>query len=113
MQSKPSGIPPTGRSGLSIAVAANNHAYAFGGVHDDEVDEENLESIFHNDLYLLEMENGRWVPITLHSKESKDNKKRRRRVKNDDDETEDCDEETEVVETLEKTTLSDDVIEVK
>lgn len=112
MQSKPSGIPPSGRSGLSIAVAANNHAYAFGGVHDDEVDDENLDSVFHNDLYLLEMENGRWVPITLHGKESKD-KKKRRRAKNETDETEECDEETEVVETLEKTTLSDDVTEVK
>lgn len=113
VQSKPSGIPPSGRSGLSIAVAANNHAYAFGGVHDDEVDDENLDSVFHNDLYLLEMENGRWVPITLHGKESKDSKKKRRRAKNETGETEECDEETEVVETLEKTTLSDDVTEVK
>lgn len=113
VQVKPTGIPPSPRSGFSIAVSANNHAYAFGGVHDEDNDEENLVSIFHSDLYLLDMENGRWLPITLHGKESKDIKRRRRKAKDEQDDTGECNDETEVIETLENTSITDEASEAE
>jgi len=112
VQIKPSGIQPSVRSGFSITVASNNHAYAFGGVQDDDPDEENLISVFHNDLYLLELDKGRWLPVTVHGKDSNEVRKRRRKAK-ETGELEECDEETEIMETLESTTISDDPAEVE
>lgn len=103
IQVKPSGISPSARSGFCIAVGSNNQAYAFGGVKDDDTDEESLSSIFHNDLYLLELEHGRWLPITLHGKDSKDIKRKRRKVKNTGEEIAD---EEEVMEILQHTKIS-------
>lgn len=110
VQAKPTGILPSPRGGFSIAVSANNHAYAFGGVQDEDADEESLTSVFHNDLYFLELENGRWGPITLHGKESKD--RRRRRKAKDGGEIGECDDETDDLETLENTSISDDAAQV-
>ncbi|GBN89504.1 hypothetical protein AVEN_198665-2-1, partial [Araneus ventricosus] len=115
VQVKPSGIPPSARSGLSIAVAPNNRAYVFGGVHDEDPDEENLASVFHNDLYALELDTGRWFPINLRGKKSRGGRKRHKRTRNDaggGEEEDDDDESEEVVETLKKTTLTDDADEV-
>ncbi|KAF8771893.1 Kelch domain-containing protein 4 [Argiope bruennichi] len=116
LQVKPSGIPPSARTGLSIAVAPNNRAYVFGGVHDDEVDEENLLSMFHNDLYALELDTGRWFPINLRGKKSRGGRKRHKRSRNAAaaaaSSSEDDDESEEVVEVLKKTTLADDVEEI-
>ncbi|GFY63260.1 kelch domain-containing protein 4 [Trichonephila inaurata madagascariensis] len=106
-QVKPSGIPPSIRCGISMAVAPNNLAYCFGGVYDDDVDEEDLNSLFHNDLYVLEMEKGRWLPVTLHGKSSRTTRKKRRKVR-DDDMEEDYDESEKVAESLEKAKLGDD-----
>lgn len=109
-QVKPSGIPPSIRCGISMAVAPNNLAYVFGGVHDDDMDEEDLNSLFHNDLYVLEMDKGRWLPVTLHGKSSRMMRKRRRKVKDDDMDLneEDYDESEEVAESLENTKLEED-----
>ncbi|GFW78991.1 kelch domain-containing protein 4 [Trichonephila clavipes] len=90
-----------------MAVAPNNLAYCFGGVYDDDVDEEDLNSLFHNDLYVLEMEKGRWLPVTLHGKSSRTTRKKRRKVR-DDDMEEDYDESEKVAESLEKAKLGDD-----
>ncbi|GFQ90610.1 kelch domain-containing protein 4 [Trichonephila clavata] len=106
-QVKPSGIPPSIRCGISMAVAPNNLAYCFGGVYDDDdVDEEDLISLFHNDLYVLEMEKGRWLPVTLHGKSSRTTRKKRRKVR-DDDMEEDYEESEKVAESLEKAKLDD------
>lgn len=65
-----------------------------------------MSSVFYNDLSLLELDKGRWVPITLHVKDSKDSHKRRRKGKETIEENCDVVEENEVVETLEKTKIS-------
>ncbi|GFS88950.1 kelch domain-containing protein 4 [Nephila pilipes] len=108
-QVKPSGIPPSIRCGISMAVAPNNLAYVFGGVHDEDIDD-NLNSMFHNDLYVLELEKGRWLPVTLHGKSSRITRKKRRKVKDDYMELneEDYDESEEIAESLEHAKLEDD-----
>ncbi|XP_035216585.1 kelch domain-containing protein 4-like isoform X1 [Stegodyphus dumicola] len=111
VQVKPSGIPPSARSGFSLAVASNNHAYAFGGVHDEDVDEESMESVFHNDLFLLELEKGRWMPVKLHGKDARIIKKKRRKEKGNDDDADDEEEvidENAIANTLEKTTIAEE-----
>ncbi|XP_054719958.1 kelch domain-containing protein 4-like [Uloborus diversus] len=100
---KASGISPSIRSGFCFAVASNNQAYTFGGVRDED-DDETLESVFHNDLFLLEMDKPRWQPITLHSKEVKEVKKKRRKVRDDEDDHES--EDDDVTKTLERANIS-------
>ncbi|XP_015919472.1 kelch domain-containing protein 4 [Parasteatoda tepidariorum] len=105
VQSKSSGLPPSPRSGLSVAVTVNNFAYAFGGVHDEQDEDELLSGIFQSDLYQLELEKGRWTLITPQGKGSKIEKRRRRKAKEDEKEGES--EEEDIAEELEKTTISE------
>uniref|UniRef100_A0A2K5DAM2 Kelch domain containing 4 n=1 Tax=Aotus nancymaae TaxID=37293 RepID=A0A2K5DAM2_AOTNA len=55
----PSGIKPTPRSGFSVATAPNHQTLFFGGVCDEE-EEENLEGEFFNDLYFYDASRNRW-----------------------------------------------------
>ncbi|KAG0698891.1 hypothetical protein DFH29DRAFT_939202 [Suillus ampliporus] len=63
---KPSFAPHT-RSGCTMALwTAKGMGVLFGGVTDDERDEESLESVFWNDLYGYQLAgNGRWQSLTL------------------------------------------------
>lgn len=40
----------------------------FGGVYDNEVDddEEQLDSEFYNDQFMLDLEKGKWYPLILN-----------------------------------------------
>ncbi|GIY69903.1 kelch domain-containing protein 4 [Caerostris darwini] len=120
---KPSGFPPSPRCGLSFAVSPNNRAYIFGGVCDDDQDE-NLISVFCKDLYVLELDNGRFSPINLRGKASGLMRKKRRgardndvKILDDDGEEEKSEErndvDVEVAERLKEVSIkSDDIFTV-
>lgn len=55
----PSGVKPTPRSGFAVAVDPNNRSLLFGGVHDEE-EEEQLEGDFFNDIYFYDLAKNRW-----------------------------------------------------
>ncbi|XP_053255917.1 kelch domain-containing protein 4 [Podarcis raffonei] len=71
-----SGVKPTPRSGFSVAVGPSNRSLLFGGVHDEE-EEEDLEGDFFNDIYFYDLVKNRWFPGQL--KGPKTEKKKRRR----------------------------------
>ncbi|KAI0641395.1 hypothetical protein C8Q79DRAFT_307877 [Trametes meyenii] len=58
---------PSLRSGCTMALwSAKNMGVLFGGVTDEDTNEETLESVFHNDLYGYQITgNGRWVSMHL------------------------------------------------
>ncbi|KIM21328.1 hypothetical protein M408DRAFT_333526 [Serendipita vermifera MAFF 305830] len=61
------GYAPSLRSGCSMAFwSAKGMGVLFGGVYDDDKDEETLESVFYNDMYGYQVAgNGRWVSLAL------------------------------------------------
>ncbi|XP_064226034.1 kelch domain-containing protein 4 isoform X2 [Aotus nancymaae] len=74
----PSGIKPTPRSGFSVATAPNHQTLFFGGVCDEE-EEENLEGEFFNDLYFYDASRNRWFAGQLKGPKSEKKKCRRGR----------------------------------
>ncbi|XP_067130710.1 kelch domain-containing protein 4 [Centruroides vittatus] len=90
IQVKQSGIKPSPRCGFAFASAPGNRLFAFGGVYDEEENDEMLVGKFYNDLFMLDLEKGRWLPIELHGKKESEKKSRRRqKVSDDDDDTAD------------------------
>lgn len=100
---KPTGAHPSPRSGLCLASAPNNRAYLFGGVCDME-NEETLTSQFYNELFLLELEKGRFLPVTLQAKDVKMAKKRRAEKSNEEN-------EEKMVDTMESVSISSEEVE--
>ncbi|BFZ13554.1 hypothetical protein BsWGS_16593 [Bradybaena similaris] len=76
---KQSGGRPSPRSGMSAALVTGNKALLFGGVYDEEEDEEEMESIFYNELWSLDLDKGKWFPVRLRSKKSAGGEKKKRR----------------------------------
>ncbi|KAK2085634.1 kelch domain containing 4 [Saguinus oedipus] len=74
----PSGVKPTPRSGFSVATAPNHQTLFFGGVCDEE-EEENLEGEFFNDLYFYDATRNRWFAGQLKGPKSEKKKRRRGR----------------------------------
>ncbi|XP_004437096.1 PREDICTED: kelch domain-containing protein 4 [Ceratotherium simum simum] len=72
----PSGAKPTPRSGFSVAVAPNHQTLLFGGVCDEE-EEENLQGDFLNDLYFYDAAKNRWFSGQLKGPKSEKRKRRR------------------------------------
>ncbi|KAI0779197.1 galactose oxidase [Irpex lacteus] len=72
---------PSLRSGCTMALWANkNTGILFGGVTDEDNDEESLESVFHNDLYGYQIAgNGRWVSLTLKMPKQKGGGKKKKK----------------------------------
>ncbi|CED85351.1 glycoside hydrolase family 38 protein [Phaffia rhodozyma] len=68
-----SGYPPSVRSGCSMTLwGAKNMGVLFGGVWDDDRDEETLESVFYNDLHGYSLAHpGRWVTMNLKKPKKK------------------------------------------
>ncbi|EJT98146.1 galactose oxidase [Dacryopinax primogenitus] len=64
---KKAGHPPSARSGCTMAWWANRGmGILFGGVFDNDTDEETLESTFYNDMYGYQTSgNGKWVSLML------------------------------------------------
>ncbi|KAK3757981.1 hypothetical protein RRG08_058293 [Elysia crispata] len=82
---KQSGARPTPRSGMSgTVVAPGNKALLFGGVFDQEDDDEDLEGNFFNEFWSLDLNKGKWFPVDLKNK--KVDKKKRRKIKKTDEE---------------------------
>lgn len=82
IQIKQSGIRPSPRCGFAFAPAPGNRLFAFGGVYDEEDEnDEMLLSKFYNDLYMLDLERGRWLQIELHGKKKVVEKKSRHHQK--------------------------------
>ncbi|BEJ13263.1 hypothetical protein CspHIS471_0304370 [Cutaneotrichosporon sp. HIS471] len=86
------GYAPTLRSGASMAYwASKGMGVLFGGVLDEEKDEESMESVFYNDLFAYNpVGNGRWSSLNLKKKKKKGGKRRARKAiaieqRNDDD----------------------------
>ncbi|XP_048751852.1 kelch domain-containing protein 4-like isoform X2 [Ostrea edulis] len=90
---KQSGARPTPRCGMTCAVAPANRAFCFGGVFDEEEDEEQLEGKFFNEFYLLDLEKNKWFSVNLSGKREQLERKKRRRKKDDGAENEDGTEE--------------------
>ncbi|KAG8822139.1 hypothetical protein FRC17_009643 [Serendipita sp. 399] len=67
------GYAPSIRSGCTMALwSAKGIGVLFGGVYDDDKDEETLESVFYNDLYGYQTSgNGRWVSLALKKPKKK------------------------------------------
>ncbi|KAI8926755.1 hypothetical protein BC831DRAFT_455314 [Entophlyctis helioformis] len=73
---KPGGVGPTQRSGCTMTVH-KGRGILFGGVSDVQETEEQLESIYHNDLYQYQIDANKWFPLTLRpSAGAKRNKKK-------------------------------------
>ncbi|KAH8548731.1 galactose oxidase [Umbelopsis sp. PMI_123] len=91
---KKSGFAPTPRSGATMAVH-KNRGILFGGVYDEDVSEEKLESTFYNELFTYQIDNGRWFPLNLRkSKQSKKAQKaqaKKQNQSNNDDNSSDDD----------------------
>ncbi|KAI0565988.1 Kelch-type beta propeller [Gracilaria domingensis] len=74
---KRSGYGPARRAGFSMILHKSN-AVVFGGVEDDET-EENIASVFYNDLFALNLEKKKWHPMTLRRKKTKKGRRRKGR----------------------------------
>ncbi|XP_061197077.1 kelch domain-containing protein 4-like [Saccostrea echinata] len=86
---KQSGARPTPRCGMSCSVAPGNRAFCFGGVFDEEEDEEQIEGKFFNEFYLLDLEKNKWFLVNLRGKREQVPEKKKRRRKKEDDGAED------------------------
>ncbi|KAM0787659.1 hypothetical protein ACM66B_003723 [Microbotryomycetes sp. NB124-2] len=64
------GYAPSLRSGCTMALwQAKNMGVLFGGVSDEDKDEETLESVFHNDMFGYNLGgSGRWISLPLKKK---------------------------------------------
>ncbi|XP_060595724.1 kelch domain-containing protein 4-like [Ruditapes philippinarum] len=80
---KQSGSRPSPRSGLSLATVSNNRAVCFGGVFDEEDNDDELKGKFYNTLYFLELDKGKWFEGEMRGKKLTEKKKRRRKKDED------------------------------
>eukprot|EP01061_Rhynchopus_euleeides_P006065 TRINITY_DN15146_c0_g1_i2.p1 TRINITY_DN15146_c0_g1~~TRINITY_DN15146_c0_g1_i2.p1 ORF type:complete len:406 (+),score=203.18 TRINITY_DN15146_c0_g1_i2:62-1219(+) len=65
---KKAGIPPSIRSGMTVAVSARK-AFFFGGVMDYE-EKNDIKSRFYNDVFVFNMDTRRWFPLVLRAKKA-------------------------------------------
>lgn len=74
------GYAPGPRSGCTMALWGNkNMGVLFGGVTDQENDEESLESVCHNELFAYQLGgNGRWVSLNLKRPKKKGGRRRKK-----------------------------------
>jgi len=73
---KLTGTRPTPRTGMTVTPnTIGNRAYFFGGVFDDEEDEENIHGSFFNDIYCLDLEKLNFTKISLEGIKSKEDSK--------------------------------------
>ncbi|XP_026675478.1 kelch domain-containing protein 4-like isoform X2 [Ceratina calcarata] len=80
---KQSGLKISPRCSASAVLVQPNLAYLFGGVFDEEDDEEELRGTFYNDLAGLDLEKFQWHIVTLHGKKDETTRRRRRKPKED------------------------------
>ncbi|KAH7912770.1 galactose oxidase [Hygrophoropsis aurantiaca] len=70
---------PSLRSGCTMALwSAKGMGILFGGVTDEDTDEESLQSVFWNDLYGYQLAgNGRWISMALKQPKKKGSSKKK------------------------------------
>ncbi|XP_051176150.1 kelch domain-containing protein 4-like [Leptopilina boulardi] len=90
------GIKLSPRCSSTAILVQQNLAYLFGGVYDDDDNEEDLSGKFYNDLIALNLEKYQWYTVTLNPKLEQEERKKRRKEKGTVDEEEE--EESMVVE---------------
>jgi len=106
VSTKPGGTKPSPRCGFSVVVSGPNKAAMFGGVYDEE-DEDDLSGTFYGDLYQLEVDKARWHPLTIAGK--KDVRRRRRREKGNTEDVNSDDDNHDVSDTMLETMNLDEV----
>ncbi|KAK1118624.1 hypothetical protein K0M31_014929 [Melipona bicolor] len=115
---KQSGIKVLPRCSASATLIQPNLAYIFGGVFDEE-EEEELRGTFYNDLLALDLEKFQWHMVTLNGKKDVTIRRRRRKLKEEsgqenDIEVEDDDDDVDMQEpsstSVESTVIDDDGI---
>ena len=79
---KKAGYPPSLRSGCTMTHwVAKAMGVLFGGVLDEENDEEEMMSVFHNDLFAYSTEGrGRWISLNLKKRKKPGGRRRRREI---------------------------------
>ncbi|XP_015585938.1 kelch domain-containing protein 4 [Cephus cinctus] len=82
---KQGGIGVSPRCSASGILVQPNQAYMFGGVFDEEENEEELHGTFFNDLISLDLEKFQWHTVTLSGKKESSVRRRRRKIKEDGD----------------------------
>ncbi|XP_012279473.1 kelch domain-containing protein 4 [Orussus abietinus] len=93
---KQTGVKPSPRCGISATLVQPNLAYLFGGVFDEEDDEEELRGTsFYNDMMTLDLDLYRWQSVKLSGARNPTSRSRRRKPK----EGESMDENTEEMDT--------------
>ncbi|CAL7933535.1 unnamed protein product [Xylocopa violacea] len=81
---KQSGIKMSPRCSSTATLVQSNMAYLFGGVFDEEDNEEELHGTFYNDLVALDLDKFQWYTVTLHGKKDETARRRRRKPKEED-----------------------------
>ncbi|XP_063594904.1 kelch domain-containing protein 4-like [Penaeus indicus] len=109
---KQAGVRPSPRCGFSLAPTGSDKAILFGGVYDELDEDEELEGVFYNDMYQLDLMKPTWHEVIVTGKKETAEKKKRRRKKKDGQEEESEDEEEEMEEKLENMTVDDKKEEV-
>jgi len=103
---------PNGRAGMS-SLSYKNRMLVFGGVVDCEEHHHKVESVFYNDLMVMDIERRKWFPLRVNKSGGNgiDGKKsRRRRKDNDGDEGKNNEEEAKM-EVNEDSTSSSEIEE--
>lgn len=78
---KRAGYGPSRRAGFSLVLHKHN-AVLFGGVEDEETDED-LQSTFFNDMFGFSTERKKWFPLNIRGKKQKKARRRRRKHERD------------------------------
>ncbi|OXU28692.1 hypothetical protein TSAR_007128 [Trichomalopsis sarcophagae] len=96
---KQGGISVSPRCSASAVIVQPHLAYMFGGVYDEEDNDEELHGTFFNDLVAFNLSKLQWHTVNLSGKSDTTVKRRRRKVKDnegaEDDDQEDENEEEE------------------
>ncbi|XP_065331634.1 kelch domain-containing protein 4 [Cloeon dipterum] len=95
VSAKCGGASPLPRGGMALTPLTGGKAFAFGGVRDEE-GEEDLSGTFLNDSYFVDLETNVWRYVSLSGKKDPSKKSRRRRK--DSGDADDMDDEGEQME---------------
>lgn len=100
---KQSGITISPRCSATAILAQPNLALMFGGVFDEEENEEDLKGTFFNDLVSLDLEKYQWRTVSLSGKKDPQEKRKRRKQKDEGDTNEESgdDDDDESLNTIE------------
>ncbi|KAK9727420.1 Kelch repeat-containing protein 3 [Basidiobolus ranarum] len=76
---KRQGFAPSPRTGGTMVVY-KNRATLFGGVYDEEVNDEKLETVCYNEMYTYQCDTNKWYPLSLRLPKTSKKKKKAKKV---------------------------------